>query len=172
MLKAILFSIIIWTSQSSLQAQDRLSWLMKQPAFKPILAEHLQQVKRSGFSTVSAVVFKPKADSTTIYLSSYVYLIEVKDHLPNSFTMVNDQPFLVYESSEPPRKDTTAWFQQVRTFIGNRLCDDLEYRELLKQPGPKVLTVPCSILYDGPIEKLIFVKDKLVKREVVSKVPY
>ncbi|RAI77573.1 hypothetical protein [Spirosoma telluris] len=175
MLKVVICLILFGLSQKSLQAQSQLDWLMKQSDFRPILANHLKEAYNgyhAGFPNVSVVLFKPNGDSLTVYLDSYSYLIEAKDHLPASFTTISSQPFLIYDGSEVLIEDKNGWFEIVKAFVGKRLCDDLEYRELLKQPGPKELRVPCGIIYEPPIEKLIFKRGKLISRKIVVGVPY
>ncbi len=172
MFKTVIWALLLWVSQVSIQAQSQLDWLLEQPKFETILKNHLHEVRGSGYSTVSALLFKPNAGNLTVYLTAYTYLTEAKDHLPTSFSIVNSQPFLIYDGSELLISDKTGWFETVKTFIAGRLCDDLTYRELLKQPGPKELRVPCGFIYEPPIQKLIFKNRKLIKREVVSEVPY
>ncbi|GAB2604733.1 hypothetical protein [Spirosoma areae] len=175
MVRLLFYFLCFWFSQTPLKAQSQLDWLLKQSEFKPILVNHLKEIdegRKGGFPIVSVLLFKPNADTLTIYLTSYGYLIEAKEHLPASFMTIENHPFLIYDGSELLIEDKQKWFERVRSFIGKQLCDDLEYRELLKQPGPKELRVPCGFIYDAPIEKLTFVGARLFKRKLAGSVPY
>lgn len=157
---------------SAANAQSQLDWLTKQPAFNDVLQQHLHEVRQSTYPTVSALLLKPDADSLLVYLGAYTYLAEVQDHLPSSFTVAYGQGFLIYDGTETLIDDKNSWFETVRVFVGNRLCDDLRERELLKKPGPKEVRMPCTIIYDAPIRKITFVAGRLVKNEVVARIPY
>lgn len=162
-------------SLKSTQAQNQLNWLMKNKDFTPVLARHLKEVNalsKAGTPNVSVILFKPSSDTLAVYLSVMSYLIEVKENIPASFTTVHNQPFLLYDGSEILIDDKQKWFEAVRTFVGKRLCDDLEYQELLKKPGPKELRVPCNYIYDATVEKLVFKMGKLISRKIVGTIPY
>ncbi|MVM31016.1 hypothetical protein GO755_13330 [Spirosoma sp. HMF4905] len=175
MFKATIYLLLSWVALESIQAQSQLERLLKHKDFKPVLAEHLKEVNalsKAGIPNVSVLLFKPSADTVTVYLTVMSYLIEVKENLPTSFTTVNGQPFLIYDGSELLIDDKQRWFETVKMFVGKHLCDNLKYRELLKQPGPKELRVPCNYIYDATVEKLIFNAEKLINRKIVNNIPY
>jgi len=160
----------------TVNAQSQLDWLWKRSDFKLLASHHLHEVndvlRRGKVLSVSVALFRPNVDTMNVYLTSISHLSEAKEHLPASFTTIEGRPFLVYDGSELLIEDRQKWFSQVRDFIGVRLCNDLDYLEALKQPGPKELVVPCPFIYDASIEKLSFVAGKLIKRELVGRVPY
>ncbi|RAI77575.1 hypothetical protein HMF3257_31645 [Spirosoma telluris] len=175
MFKAAIYFLLSWIGLESIQAQSQLERLLKHKDFKPVLAEHLKEVNalsKAGTTNVSVLLFKPSTDTLTVYLTVMSYLIEVKENLPASFTTVNGQPFLIYDGSELLIDDKQRWFDVVKMFVGKRLCDNLNYRELLKQPGPKELRVPCNYIYDATVEKLIFKEGKLISHKIVGDIPY
>ncbi|GAB4000586.1 hypothetical protein GCM10028807_54030 [Spirosoma daeguense] len=168
----LLYIIASWLAILPLKAQSQLDKLLENEDFKPILQEHLWEVRGLIFPNTSAILFRPQKKGVIVYLTAYTFLTEAQKHLPASFSIVRGQPFLIYDGSEIKIEDKQKWFETVRAFIGARLCDDVTYHELLKQPGPKEIISPCNVLYDGSIEELTFVKGKLKKRQVVAKMPY
>ena len=164
--------IAFWLAILPLKAQSQLDKLLENEDFKPILQEHLWEVRGLGFPNTSAILFRPQKKGVIVYLTAYTFLTQAKAHLPASFSTVRGQPFLIYDGSERQIEDKQKWFETVRTFVGKHLCDDISYLELLKQPGPKEIRSPCSIMSDPPIEEFTFVRGKLKKRQVVARMPY
>ncbi|MGF7215785.1 hypothetical protein GGR92_001925 [Spirosoma lacussanchae] len=174
MKKVSLFVLLLGVSSAS-YAQGQLRHLLNHPAVKPMLTERIQEMDRhrkGGNSTVSVILLKPEANGISLYLTAYNLLVEVQEHLPASFTTFEGHPFLIYDGTEHFITDKQAWFETVRAFIGNQLCDDLAFREQLKRPGSKEISGACGYIYDAPIDKLFFSEGVLVKRERVTRVPY
>ncbi|MBD2701129.1 hypothetical protein IC229_10820 [Spirosoma sp. BT702] len=170
--KTLLCCLGFWLVSISIKAQSQIDMLLDNEDFKPVLQEHLWTVRGLNFPNTSVILLQPQKNGLTAYLTVYTFLTEAQKHLPASFTTVQGQPFLIYDGSELKVEDKERWFETVRTFIGKHLCDDVEFFELLKKPGPKEIRSPCSVIYDAPIEQLTFVKGKLKKRQLVGKVPY
>jgi hypothetical protein len=178
MSKQLCFTILICLCVASANAQNKLEWLFKLTDFKPIMITHMKEVKDTEAETklslpvVSVVLFRPEPSKMEVYLTSVSTLVEIEEHLPSSFTLVEQHPFLIYDGSEQLISDKKGWLEQLKATVCKRLCDDSKERALAKKPGPKEIRFPCSTIYDAPIRKLTFVGGKLIKNELVGSVPY
>lgn len=160
-------------SQSRALAQTQTDWLLKNADFQPILVEHIDNViHKASQPSVSVLLFRPATDSLLVYLFSYMRLSMAWEHLPASYTTISDWPFLIYDGSETLIEDKDSWFEKVKAFVGPNLCNDIDHLKALRQRGSKELIVPCNFINDIYPEKLVFKKNKLVKREMVVRMPY
>lgn len=144
-------------------AQSEIDWLLTQADFKPMLKAHLKEIGRANIPVVSVISISHKDDSLKVYLSSISYLSELEKDLPASFRTVEKRPFLIYDGTETLIDDSQKWFETVKAFVGENLCDDLTFRKLLEQPGPKEIRLPCSNLYHPAVDWFTFWKGHLVK---------
>lgn len=158
------FMLFLSLYQQTAKAQSQLDWLQKQAAFKPILKAHLKETGKAGCPTVSIISFSYTNDTLTVFLSSITYLSELEKDLPADFKTIHHRPFLVYDGSEELISDKQTWFEKVKRFAGQNLCDDLTYQKQLEQPGPRKIQIPCCYLYHPTAELLTFWQGRLVKR--------
>lgn len=147
-------------------AQPELDWLLNQAEFRPILKAHLKETrenKRDGCSIVSTITFSYRKDTLIVNLSAIASLTELQDDLPDSLITIAREPVLIYDGSVGHTRDQQKWFKTAKAFVGDNLCNNLTYLNLLKQPGPKEIPVPSCCLYHTPVNVSLFSKGHLIK---------
>ena len=162
----IAFLLLAGFAYQPATAQPELDWLLNQAEFKPILKAHLKETrenKRVGCPIVSTITFSYRKDTLIVNLSAIASLSELQNDLPDSLIIIAREPVLIYNGSEVHNRDQQKWFKTVKAFVGDNVCDDVTYLDLLKEPGPKEIPVPSCCLYHPPINVSLFCKGYLIK---------
>jgi len=165
-IEVVAFLILAGFALQPETAQFELNWLLNQAKFRPILKAHLKEVreiKRAGCPVVSTITFSYRKDTLVVSLSAIANLVELQNDLPDSLATIAGEPVLLYDALGAHTRDQPKWFKTAKAFVGDNLCDNLTYLNLLKQPGLKEIPAPSCCLYHPPINVSFFYKGHLIK---------